>query len=400
MGRHPTHEIIQTSYADSLATDNSRKARDTFVSREFSEVFPLARHRPHTEGQRMVAVERQAAHEWGTVQGGRYLASGILGGITGRGADILIIDDPVKNRQEANSSTMRKKVLDEYKGTLRTRLAPQGAVIIVMTRWHPGDLAGAMLQEMKDGTGEDWVELKLKGIDDDGNPLWGERYSIEEMRMIKKALGPYEWGALYDQAPVLRGGNRFNMDEIVIHDTDEHFPDCRYVRFWDPASSSAERQGDDPDYTAGALMGITWDGIIPSLWLKDVQAFREEAPARNRKVLATASRDGSSVQIGVESVGGYKDKYTTLANALKGVRTVIKVPVSGDKTVRATPIEAIMDAGNFHIVRAPWNPMFDEHFREFADGAHDDIVDSVSGGYAMLEKQKHYGTLDRRLLGM
>ena len=399
LGKHPDIQIVQAGYAYSIAIEHSRHARDMFVSPNVRSVFPQVIHSPQREGQRYVAVERQAAHEWGTTQGGRYFAVGIGGGLTGRGADIAIIDDPVKNREDAESANMRAKTLDWYRSTLYTRLSSNGAIILVMTPWHPEDLGGVLLDEASDG--DKWHVLRFPAVDEDTDgALWPEVWPRKRLEDIKRVLGEREWESLYQCNPTIRGGNMFEMDGIQYHDDIKEFPDARYVRFWDLASSEKERTKSDPDYTIGGLCALTRQGVVPELWVKDMVYCKEEAPKRNRLIVNTTEADGPSVRVCIESVAGYKDTYTTIRDILKGVRSVVKVNVSRDKVVRASPLEPIFEACNVHVLKAGWNGLFSKQFREFPSGAHDDVVDTVSGAYAQLEKGIPIGAIDRRALGI
>jgi len=399
LGRNPHLEIMQVGYAADIALEHSKLARHAFISPEYDELFPDVRYRPEKESQEFIPIVRQAAHEWGTIQGGRYRAAGIQGGITGRGADLLVIDDPVKNREDAESETIRQKIWDEYRGTLYTRLSPTGAIVLIMTRWNPDDLAGRLIAEMKDG-GEQWEIINIPAIDDDGRAACPERWPIEKLKIIRKAVGEHEFEALYQQRPTLRGGNLFKADKIVWHDTLENFPDVRYVRFWDLASTEKERAKDDPDYTVGYLMGLVKrkDGLF-ECWTKHVAYIQAEAPQRNELIKQIAESDGPEVKIGIESVAGYKDTYTTMRDIFRGKRSIRKVTVSKDKVVRATPIEPIIEAGNFHILTGPWKTITETHFREFPNGAHDDIIDGASGAYGMLAKSFPKG-FDRKKVGL
>ncbi len=399
LGRDPERQIVQSGYAIDIALEHSRKARDLFASDKMTRLFPGVRHAPSREGQRNVAVERQAAQEWGTRQGGRYYAVGVGGGLTGRGADIAIIDDPVKNREEAESPRLRQTIWDWYRSTLYTRLSPTGAVVLVMTRWHPDDLAGRILANAAE-SGEEWEVVRMPAIDPDGQPLCPIRWPLEKLESIRSAIGRHEWSALYQQDPVVRGGNMFEMGGIQLHRSLREFPDTRYVRFWDLASTTRERASDDPDYTAGTLVGLTHANGMPHLWVSDVVAGQWEAPMRNHRILRTAERDGPTVPVLVESVAGYKDTYTTLRDILRGKRSVHKVSVSSDKAVRAAPLEPIFEAGNVHFLRAPWNPIAMRQFEEFPSGAHDDVVDAVAGAYHHLQKHGGVAQLDRTRLGV
>ena len=399
MGRHPKREVVQSGYSIDIALEHSLKARDVFASAENEKVFPNVRHQPGTSGQLSIVTERQSAGEWGTTQGGKYYAVGVDGGLTGRGADLLIIDDPVKNREEAESPTIRRRVLDWYKSTAYTRLSPDGSIILIMTRWHSDDLAGHLVEEMQNAEADQWHIINMPAINAGGEALWPDQFPMETLNKIKTTLGAYEWSALYQQEPVIRGGNMFQTSEIKWHNNIDKFPDATYSRGWDLASTEKERAKSDPDYTAGALAATTWVDGIPHLWIKDVVAFQAEAPERNERIKNTAIADGAAVRQGIESVAGYKDAYTTLRGMLSGVISVDKITVSKDKVLRGAEIEPIFEAGNVHVLLAPWNNIFLDQFDSFPSNAHDDIVDAVTIAYGMNNTQGIF-TFDRAKIGI
>lgn len=383
MGRNPQKNIVQTGYSQDISLVHSRKARDVFASEQMHRLFPGVMHEPGKDSQRTISVQKQAAHEWGSNHGGRYIAVGVGGGLTGRGCDLAIIDDPVKNREDAESHTIRAKVWDWFRSTLYTRLTPEGAIIVVMTRWHKADLAGLLVEEMTSG-GEQWEVISMPAIDDQGQALWPDQWPVERLNQIQKAVGSYEWTCLYQQEPTIRGGNIFKVDRIRVHDSLEGWPDTRHVRVWDLASSSKQRTGDDPDYTWGTLGTVTTErdpatgAMIKHLWIRDCVYCREEAPERNRLIVKTAERDGNSVQIRIESHGAYKDALKELQAILKGIRVVSGVRMPGDKLVKASPLEPIFEAGNVHVYRGPWLDLWTRQHSEFTgkDGvSHDDAVD-------------------------
>ena len=384
LGRNPKWEIVQAGYGAPIALTHSRKARDYFVSEETEAVFPGVHHAPATEGQRQVATARQAAHEWGTTDGGNYYAVGVGGGLTGHGADLAIIDDPHKDREEAESSVIRAKTHDWYRSVLYTRLSPNGAIVMPTTRWHPDDLAGWILAQGD----EEWDVLELPAIDDDGKAMWPERFPLERLEQIRATIGQREFAALYQQQPVVRGGNIFQVSGVQWEGSLDDFPDCKYVRFWDMASTTKERAKDDPDYTAGPLYGETRtkDGLL-EIWIKDCVRMQEEAPERDRRIIATTEKDGAAVQVGIESVAGYKDAYTYLRDRLMGIRSVVKVTVSKDMVVRAAPLEPVFEAGNVHILRSNWGTQMVTEFAEHPNGAHDDMLAGVVGAHEMLRKR-------------
>jgi len=384
LGRQPQRQVVQTGYSHEISTLHSRLARNLFVTPEFRSTFPLAVHRPERAAQKSIPIQKQTAHEWGAVAGGSYYAVGVGGGLTGRGMDIGIIDDPHKNREEAESETTRTKVIEWYKSTFYTRLRPDGAIILILTRWHPEDLAGVLLAEMADG-GEQWEVISLAPDLAAGKAVWPERYDIEALQRIKLAIGEHEWAALYMQQPTRRGGNMFQVDGIQYHADPGEMSIASYVRFWDLASTTKQRAKSDPDYTVGALVAVEpRDGLL-HLWVKDIVAGQWEAPERDRIIRETARRDGSEVRIGIEAVAGYKDTATTMQALLYGQRVVEGIPVSKDKVVRAAPLEPLFEAGHVHLLRAPWNDLFYNEFAGFPKGAkHDDVIDAVSGAYHML----------------
>ncbi len=196
LGRNPDKEVITTSYGADLALDMSRDARRIY--RWSAEVF----------GWPKLAQESQAVSRW-SVEGraGKLQAAGVGGPITGRGAHVLLIDDPIKNVEDGESPIVQERNLDWYKTVARTRLAPGGCIVMLMTRWHVGDLAGRLLEEEKVG-GEKWRVFRLPAIAEDGDPLgrgpgaalWPERFPIGALESIRSSLG-YYFDALYQQSP-------------------------------------------------------------------------------------------------------------------------------------------------------------------------------------------------------
>jgi predicted phage terminase large subunit-like protein len=215
-----------------------------------------------------------------------------------------------------------------------------------------------------------------------GGYLFPERYPDDWYSSQYAVQGPTWAAALLDCNPVIEGGERFNVTKIQFHDTLDDFPKGRYVRGWDLASSSKERDKDDPDWTAGVLaMAAESKGGIEELWVKDCVSGQWEAPERNRRIVSTAKNDGARVPVFVEAVGGYKDSFVQLRKILSGHRTVNKSKLQGDKSAKAADMEPIFDVGNVHLLKADWNDIFVRHFQEFPSGKHDDIVDATAISY-------------------
>lgn len=188
MGRNPEKYLITATYGQDLSDDFGRKVRDQLQSPEFKGIFP----------QCLLDSRTQASSRMQTTLGGSYFGVGAGGPITGRGAHLLLIDDPIKNREEADSQVMREKLYDWYRSVAYTRLMPNGAIVVIMTRWHEDDLVGRLL---KDHSHENWEVVHLPAIAND-KPLWPQAYSLSALENIRKTIGEYDWQCLYQQDPI------------------------------------------------------------------------------------------------------------------------------------------------------------------------------------------------------
>ncbi len=187
LGRNPKRQVIAASYNSDLATDFGRDVRNIMASNEFAETFPGVSLRQ----------DSRAADRMNTNEGGAYFAVGVGTATTGRGAHLGLIDDPFKDRQDADSETQRNRVWDWYRSTFYTRLMPGGAIVLVQTRWHEDDLAGRLLEQQ----GDQWTVLDLPAISAAGEALWPEWYDVAALARIKASIGQREWSALYQQQP-------------------------------------------------------------------------------------------------------------------------------------------------------------------------------------------------------
>ncbi|MCL2154174.1 MAG: terminase family protein [Leptospirales bacterium] len=193
MGRNPRREIILASYNDSKAEEYTRWVRDTCNYDLFRNVFP----------QFSMNEKKQAAGEWYTSAGGKVLAAGIKGGVTGYGAHFMIIDDPVKDFEQATSDLIQEKIWNRYRADIRTRLYPGAVIIVIMTRWTSNDLAGRLiLNEGLLSEGGKWDVLSLPVLDLNGKSLWPEAYGLDEIQDIRESVGEKIFQALYQQTPV------------------------------------------------------------------------------------------------------------------------------------------------------------------------------------------------------
>jgi predicted phage terminase large subunit-like protein len=199
LGRHPGKQLICATYSGDFALDFGRDVRGIVTGEEYRNVFPDV----------SLAPDSQAANRWHTNHGGVSVYVGVGGPITGRGAHIALIDDPFKNREEADSEIRRETVWKWYTSTLRTRLMPGGAIVLILTRWHEDDLAGRLLEKNR---GE-WAVVDLQAIQNEGMAneaaLWPAWYPLDELKRIKHDIGPRDWSALYQQRPSPDEGTYF-----------------------------------------------------------------------------------------------------------------------------------------------------------------------------------------------
>lgn len=216
LGHYPEKEVITSSYSAELAQDFGYKTRDKVNSSVYHKIF-----------QTRLREDSKAKSKWLTEEGGGYTAVGVGGPITGRGADLLIIDDPFKNREEAESETIRDKVYNWYTSTAYTRLEKGASIILIMTRWHLDDLAGRLLKKAEEG-GEKWTVVKYPAIatEDEkhrkqGEPLWNDKFTLKDLENTKNTVGAYDWSALYQQSPVLTESQEFKPEYIQYRTIEE-----------------------------------------------------------------------------------------------------------------------------------------------------------------------------------
>ncbi len=213
LGRNPSHYVIASTYAQELADDFGRKVKGQIADGSYQAIFPGVQLAEDSQSVKRFHVE--GGIELGTTQRGAYYSVGVGGPLTGRGAHLLMIDDPVKNREEADSELVRRRIRDWYTSTAYTRLMPGARIVVIQTRWHEDDLSGWLL---KDHAHEGWDVLSLPAISDAGEALWPEQYPIGELERIKQAVGPRDWSALYQQRPAPESGDYFKREWFRYYD--------------------------------------------------------------------------------------------------------------------------------------------------------------------------------------
>ena len=379
LGKYPDNEVLISTYGADFANEISRASRNIIKSDKYRELYPNVQ----------ISTESASVQNWGVKDRlGSTHWVGVGGSITGKGYQLGIIDDFLKNREDAESQTIREKQWQWFTDVFLTRRAPVSITIILATPWHADDIMGRIDSEMKTNDKFPKFETIRYPAFDNKYPkgvLFPERFGIEWYDQQRATLGTYGTASLLQCSPILKGGNVLKTDgiKIVTQDQMPFYTNLKWYRGWDLASTEKQLLKNDPDYTVGLLMAIHYVDKVPHLYIKDVRRMQEEAPKRNRIICQCAKMDGGSVKIGIESVAGYKDTYTTMKEILKGVSSVIEINVSKDKLVRAGVLEPIFEAGNVHLFKGEWNYSFIEECSEFPSGKHDDQVDALVCAYDM-----------------
>lgn len=380
LSQNPALRIILGAYNQTLAEKFSRKGR-RIAERRVAAAGSAA------SSALTIARDRGAVGDWETTAGGGMRAVGVGAGITGHGGDLIVIDDPTKSREEAESEVYRDRVWDWYRDDLYTRQQPGAAIILISTRWHTDDLAGRLIAEMEAG-GEPWTVINIPAIathDGDADPvgraigeaLWPQHYPLEELELRKTVLGSYSFSALYQGSPVPPEGGLFKWHWFNPAVNARPVEVEARVRYWDTAGT--EGAG---DYTAGVLMSRTPEGIY---WIEDVVRGQWSPARRDSEIRATAEKDGKNVLIWLEreaGVAGTERSQATI-RCLEGYSARFE-PVTGSKVHRAEPLAAQAEAANVRMVKGDWNHDLMDEMLHFPVGLHDDQTDAASGAFAKL----------------
>lgn len=332
-----------------------------------------------------LSEEAQSVHDWRTIFDGGLKATSVGGDVTGRGCNggLIVADDLVKGREQAESKLARDRAWDWFRDDLMSRLQPGASLIVNMTRWHDDDVIGRLLV---DSLGLEWVHIELPAVigadgdaadereDSDARALWPSQYPLDRLAPIR-ARGEHGWWSLYQQKPYPRGGVMFDRNWFTVVPSGGKGGRC--VRGWDLAAST-ER---DSAATAGVKIRLVDGKVI----IEDV-VWKQGTPAEvEALIVATAQQDGYEVEQSLPQDPGQagKSQKTYLASKLHGYRVHFSTE-TGSKELRAEPLAAQAQIGNVLMVRAPWNDATLAELASFPVGRMKDRVDAASRAYARL----------------
>lgn len=378
LGRNPDHYVIAATYAQELADDFGRKVRNQIADPTYGLVFPGVGLKADSTSSRRFHVTQPMSDSFQTGQNGAYFAVGVGGPLTGRGAHLLLIDDPVKNREDADSETIRRKTKDWYTSTAYTRLMPGGRVVVIQTRWHEDDLSGWLLAEHAD---EGWDVLNLPAISDDGKALWPEQYPVEALQNIRRMVGPRDWSALYQQRPAPEDGDYFKAEWLKPY---TQVPARATLRVY--GGSDYAVTADGGDYTVHAVVGIDPENRVYLLDLWRSQSASDEWVEAFCDLVKQWKPIGWSEETGQirSGVGPFLQKRMMETGALVYRE---QFPTRGDKAVRAQSIRGRMAMSGLYVpINAPWYPALRSELLSFPAGKHDDQVDALGLVGQLLDK--------------
>ena len=377
LGRNPDTSIISCSYSADLASRMNRDVQRLIDSEQYLELFPGTQlSNQHTRRFYETRYTRNNNMFEVVDKKGTYRSSGVGGGITGMGGEYIIIDDPVKNREDADSATMREKVYDWYTSTLYTRLEKDGCILLTLTRWHEDDLAGKLLKAAQEGA-DQWTILELPAVCEyppkpydvrqEGEALWKWKYDEESLEKMKVTVGSRDWAALYQQHPTPGEGGTFKREWWNYYKV---LPDGLYdfVQSWDCTFKDAQSS----DYVVGQV----WARKGSSRYLLDQVRGRMSFTETLRAIRSLSAKWPQAIRKLVED----KANGTAVIDVLrKEIPGLIPVEPEGGKIVRANAVTAVAEAGNIYLPDpsiAPWVHDFVEEHAVFPNGANDDQVDA------------------------
>lgn len=364
--RHPEHTVAYCTYVDSLARSKSRKAREIALANGVQ-----------------LSKDMSGAKEWRTLQGGGMLATGVGGPLTGQGVNLLIVDDPIKNRADAESPTIRERIFDWFTSTAVSRVeacgnGPQGSIIVNMARWHDDDIVGR-LADFTDSKVK-WEIINLPAIDDGGLPLWADRWPADALDIRRRLVGEYDWSSLYLGQPRPKGSrvfkepSRFRYADLV---------GARLAIGCDPAATAKN----NADHSVIVVVAAKGSGVNQTVDVLDVWRGQVEIPTLVGKLAEMQNHWGAPAFI--ESVGGFKAVPQMLRQINPRLR-VVDVNVTTDKFTRSLAVSAAWNEGRVRVpMEAPWVPNFLAEVLRFTGvgDAKDDQVDALAHAFNAVDQR-------------
>ena len=361
VGRNPKLKIIQTTHNAELAVRFGRKAKNLIDSEDYQKIFSTT-----------LQEDSKAAGRWETAQGGEYFAAGVGGAITGRGADLLIIDDP-HSEQDAMSKTALESAYEWYTSGPRQRLQPGGKIVLVMTRWSTKDLTGLLLANQKEAKSDQWHVVEFPALMDHG-PVWPEYWNTEELEKVKATLPVGKWNAQWMQAPTSEEGAIIKREWWNVYKKETIPPLQHVIQSYDTAFLKKE----SADYSAITTWGIFYpnEDSPANLILLDAMKGRYEFPELRRLALQQYKYwQPESVIIEAKASG----LPLTYELRQMDIPVINFTPSRGhDKHARVNAVAPLFESG---IIWAPEQKFADEVIEEcaaFPNGDHDDLVDSMT----------------------
>jgi predicted phage terminase large subunit-like protein len=366
MGHDPRSQVLETTHTAELAVKFGRKVRDLMAGERYMELFPKVG----------LKADSKAAGRWDTSQGGSYFAVGVGGAVTGRGANLLIIDDP-HSEQDAMSDLALENAWDWYQGGPRTRLQPGGAIVVVMTRWGTKDLTARLLKSQSNTHADRWEVIEFPAILPSGTPLWPEFWKLEELEAVRSSLSVQKWNAMYQQQPTNDEGAILKR-EWWRRWLPENPPVVNYIiQSYDTAYSKKETA----DYSVITTWGVFYPTMDsgPNIILLDVTRGRWDFPELKRIAKEEYRRwNPDNVLIEAKATG------VTLQQELRRVGIPVTMYTPGgrragtDKISRANSVAPVFEAGMVWAPERSWADELIEECAAFPNGDNDDMVDSTT----------------------
>lgn len=367
VGRDPYRQVIFATYNQTFAEDFGRDVRGVMQTPAFRAVFPGSGLRK----------DSQAANRLQTEEGGLLAFTGAEGSVTGRGADLLLIDDPFKDRLEAESPTQRRKVWEFFTSSAFTRLMPGGRIVIILTRWHEDDIVGRIFDQdyVDPEEAKNWTVLSLPAIDEKGEALWPERYPVPVLRSIERTIGPRDWSALYMQKPTPDDGQHFMRAMFEPYSVGELPRNLSIYGASDHAVGTKQQNdasvigcvGVDSAGDLWILPDIAWGRFPPDQAVDEMIDQFE----RNKPNIWWAEKGHISMSLGPFLTARMREKDV--------YQTIEEMKPVADKLTRS---RSIMARCSVRKVRVPafagWWPDALEQLLKFPNAAHDDFVDWFS----------------------